>query len=206
MEIIDIGRKDGTCPKCHIELSTDEKRSRVPICTRCIAELAEIFKDNIDMDGIEEFSDNVTDFADFVSSSARLMGLEDIVVVQVCFNVYMDGVREMADSNPTMARRIFRDTKRFIDIELERLEDSGEEDLSKDEDRERGKYLFEKMIGSMGKMMKDRQSVSDKTDDTKSGMVDINNKKSDDTLSYKDDVKKDVKEESKSVSKRIRVD
>lgn len=120
MEIIDIDGQDGTCIKCHLNLSPEEKKRNVPICTKCITELVHIAKDTIDIDGLEEYSDDVSNFTDFVSSSARLMGLGDIVIIQVCFNIYMDMVGGLG--NKSMARKIFNDARRFIDIELERLE------------------------------------------------------------------------------------
>ncbi len=210
MEIIDIGRKGETCQKCHGDLSTDEKMSKIPICTKCIAELVKIVKNGIDASSIEEFSNDVSDFSDFVSSSARLMGLEDIVVVQVCFNTYMDGVRDLADESPNVAKKILKDTRRFIDIELERLGD-GENDPSKEcfEDRE----IFEKMVGSISKMMKDFRVPNDRNG-VKNSVDSIANGKRVGNVSGEDDVEKDSgngdksdsKKDNKSGSRRIRVD
>jgi hypothetical protein len=177
MEIIDIGEKEGTCPKCHVGLSTEEKRSRMPICVKCMTELADMVTNGIGADDIEEYSNDVSDFTDFVSSSARLMGLNDIVIIQVCFNIYMDRVRDVADGDSNMARKIFRDARRFIDIELERLEDAGKDDSNKNDDGRRD--FFEQMMGNITKMMKDHHNANGKTDGASGEKDNINNKKVD---------------------------
>lgn len=179
MEIIDIGGKEGTCPKCHAGLSAEEKRSRMPICVKCMTELADMVTNSIGTDDIEEYSNDVSDFTDFVSSSARLMGLDDIVIIRVCFNIYMDGVRDVADRDPNMARKIFKDARRFIDIELERLEDSGEDDSNKNDGGRRD--FFEQMMGNINKMMRDRHKANGKTDDASGEKDNINNRKVDST-------------------------
>jgi hypothetical protein len=208
MEIIDISGKGGACPKCHRDFNESEKRSKMPICAKCIMELVGVVKGGIDIDSIEEFSDNVSDFADFISSSSRLMGLDDIVVVQVCFNIYMDTVREVADRNPTMARKIFKDTRRFIDIELERLEDSGESNFGTHEDLGSADF-FEEMMGNISKMMKDRCDKLGRNDVVDCGDDNISNKNVDNT-SGKDGgnekIENGSKKDGKSVSKRIKVD
>jgi hypothetical protein len=177
MEIIDIGGKEGTCPKCHVSLSAEEKRSRMPICVKCMTEIADTVTNSIDTDDIEEYSNDVSDFTDFVSSSARLMGLDDIVVIQVCFNVYMDGVRDVAERDSDMARKIFKDARRFIDIELERLEDAGEDDSNQNDGGRRD--FFEQMMGNINKMMKDHHKANGRTDGVSGEKDNINNKKSD---------------------------
>ena len=151
MEVIDVSGKDGMCLKCHRELSASEKKSMVPICIKCIIGLADVIKDGISGDDLREFSDDVNNFSSFISSSANLMGLDDIVVIQVCFNIYMEWVGEMARGNPNVAKKIFKDSKRFIEIELERLEDAGEDDL----DRGSIGDLFEKILDNICAIKKD---------------------------------------------------
>jgi hypothetical protein len=212
MKIIDIGEKDGTCIICHVELSPDEKRSRVPICIKCMSDLADTIKGGIDINSIdidsalEEFSNDVSNFTDFVSSSASLMKLDDVVVVQVCFNIYMDTVRDIIDRNPNMARKIFSDARRFIDIELERLEDSGEDDGSKNGDWGK-RDIIEKMMGDMSKMMKDFHGAQSRNDDVSGGDDNVNDGK----VGHMPDKDKDKNEIKKEIEtgvkvKRIRVD
>ncbi len=160
MKTIYTEGKDGVCPKCHNDFSAEEKMRKVPICAKCIGELVDIFKSGIDMSSIEEFSNDVSDFSDFVSSSARLMRLEDIVVVQVCFNIYMDGVRDVAKKNPRIARNILKDARRYIDIELERLDDSGENGPDEDK-RFANSDVVERMMSSLGEMMKNLRVSND---------------------------------------------
>jgi hypothetical protein len=203
MEIIDIDGKDGKCIKCHLNLSPEEKKRRVPICTKCITELVNIAKDAIDIDGLEEYSDDVSNFTDFVSSSARLMGLGDIVIIQVCFNIYMDMVRGLG--NKSIARKIFNDARRFIDIELERLEKQGE-DFSKDGDFG-NKDFFETIMGNLDEMMKHYHNAQSRDDDVNSANGNTNDSKSDQVSDRESDENKIKKwEESGVKRKRIRVD
>lgn len=203
MEIIDIEGKDGKCIKCHLDLSPDEKKRRVPICTKCITEFVDIAKDDFDADALEEFSNDVRNFTDFVSSSSKLMGLGDIIVVQVCFNIYMDMVRGLASTNRSMARKIFSDARRFIDDELERLEDLGEVEYDKNGDFG-NKDFFEKIMGSMEKILKDYHDVQSRNDnvDGKSGNT---NNRNFDHIPGKDNHKNEIKEEGESGSKRKRI-
>jgi hypothetical protein len=209
MEIIDIGGKEGTCSKCHVGLSAEEKRSGMSICVKCMTELADMVTNSIGTDDIEEYSNNVSDFTDFVSSSARLMGLDDIVIIQVCFNIYMDGVRDVADRDPNMARKIFKDARRFIDIELERLEDSGEDDSNKSDDGR--KEFFEQMMGNINKMMKDHHKANCRTDGVSGEKDNINNKKVDgatdkfntaDKFNTKNETRKDNRNEDTDDNKK----
>lgn len=201
MEIIDIG--DEKCIKCHLDLSPEEKKRRVPICIKCITELVNIAKDAIDIDGLEEYSDDVSNFTDFVSSSARLMGLGDIVIIQVCFNIYMDMVRGLGDKS--MARKIFNDARSFIDIELERLEEHGE-DFSKDGDLG-NKDFFEKIMGSLDEMMKHYHDAQSRDKDVNDANCNAIDRKSDHVSDIDNDENKIKKwEESGVKRKRIRVD
>jgi len=194
MEIIDFGRKDGTCLKCHRDLSVSEKRSGMPICGKCASGLADIIKGMINGDDLKEFSEDVSNFTDFITSSSKLMGLEDIVVIQVCFNIYMSMTRGMGRKNPIIAKKIFEDAKEFIDMELERLE--------KPERHERGvgdifgkdKYGEEDPFGEMVSRLNDimrKHNVADNKNDNienkkDTGGEDIGNIKEGDADNKKD--------------------
>jgi len=186
MEIINLGGKDGMCIKCHRDLSTSEKRSMMPICNKCISWLIDIIKDKIGGDGIKEFSDDVSNFTDFISSSSKLMGLGDIVVIQVCFNVYMDMVATMGKKNPIIARKIFKDAKRFIEIELERFEYNEEDCLDKDKEED----SFGIMMDMFNNLMRDHGVL----DNTKG-----NNKKG--NMDNKKDIEKEDREHRNNVNK-----
>jgi hypothetical protein len=196
MEIVNIGNKDGKCMKCHGNLSQEEKGRNLPICTKCITELKNIVKGSIDIDSLEEYSDDVSNFTDFVRSSAKLMGLGDVVIVQVCHNIFMDMVRGLGKKDRSMAKKIFNDTKRFIDEELEKLGAQGADDLNKSGDFGH-KDFFEKMMSNIHKIMKDHENL--KNIDDKSG--DCNNNID------KDNCENDKKERESSVKRRrIKVD
>lgn len=226
MEIIDFGRKDGTCIKCHRELSTSEKISGMPICSKCISGLVDIIKDRISGDDLKEFSDNVSNFTDFISSSSKLMGLEDIVVVQVCFNVYMDMVRTMGKRNSFVAKKIFKDAKMFIDMELERLEDGGEDIFDKDRDggkeEEEEEDPFGKMISRLNLTMREHNALdNNKKSDVEKGNVDdkkdisegdmenredVNNGNEDGKIDSNGDNIVDGSNDYKNGNKRIKID
>ena len=163
MKIIDLGPKDGMCIKCHGELGKDREKSGIPICAKCMEEFMDIVRNGIAKDTIEEFSDDVRNLTDFIYSSSRLMGLDDIVVIQVCFNIYMSMVRKMGRDKPSAAKKIFKDAKRFVEIELERLEDSDGNNDNNDSGNScdnpfRGTSMgdiFEKMMDSLNSKEKD---------------------------------------------------
>ena len=172
MEIIDFGSKDGTCVKCHEELGKEEKRRGIPICAKCMTELMEIVHNSITKDDAKEFADDVSNLTDFISSSSRLMGLDDIVVIQVCFNIYMSMVRKMGRDKSSVAKKIFRDAKRFIEVELDRLEDNHNDD-NNNPFREAGiDGIFEKMMNSLNDREKDHRRGNVTKDGKNSGDCD----------------------------------
>lgn len=119
METIDFS---GRCLNCHKELSKEDMINRVPVCRECLSSFVDIIKTKVRDNSKQKFSDDVDNFTDFIFSSSKLMGLEDIVLIQVCFNIYMRVVKTMAKEDVTAAKKIFGDSRRFIGTEIEKLE------------------------------------------------------------------------------------
>lgn len=215
MEIINFGGKDGMCLKCHRDLSISEKRSGMPICSKCASGLVDIIKDVIHGDDIREFSHDVSNFTDFISSSSKLMGLDDIVVIQVCFNVYMDMVGTIGRRNPIVAKKIFKDAKRFIDIELERLEDSGEDELD-GFDKDKEEDSFGKTIGRLNDLMSYYNVLDNKkynidhkkeeSEDDESDGSEYDDKNKEESKIEDNEHREDNNKDCKKGSKRIKID
>ncbi len=121
METMDFG-KQGICLKCGKKLDSEDEKRGLPICYQCTNDLAKYISDRIGKRGIQKFSDDTNNFTDFVVSSSKLMKIDDIGLIQTCFNIYMNTVKIIAKSNLHIAKIILNDTRRFIDIEIENFE------------------------------------------------------------------------------------
>jgi len=125
MEVADTDenkRNRDICSNCKGELSAKDKRVGMPICAKCINEIIDIAKNNISKRGIEKFSNDVDNFTKFISSSSMLMKLDYIVVVQACFNIFMNTLRDVNKIDLTCKHQILRDSKRFIELEIKNTE------------------------------------------------------------------------------------
>jgi len=195
-----IDENSGRCKNCNGELSEEDKRIGMPICTKCIKKMVDIIKNNVSKNSLKKYSDDVDNFAKFISSSSKLMGLDYLVVVQTCFNVYMNTLRNLPRRELFLKEKILRDSKAFIEIELENveLEKSENNDSTDDGKDESLKGLFDMLINRLDHMSEMRHNVERDIDHEE-------NSKRDSSLdnSSKDSDKKDVDIKG---SKRIRVD
>lgn len=189
------------CKNCNGELSEKDKVIGMPICSVCIKKMAEIIKDNASKRGLKKYSDDVDNFSKFISSSSKLMGLDYLVVVQTCFNVYMNTLRNLPKRELFLKEKILRDSKSFIEIELENveLEKSANND---NDDHDDGidkslKGLFDLLIGKLDYMSELGHDAKKDIDHDK------NSKGGPNIDESKNDEKKDVDIKG---SKRIKVD
>ncbi len=195
------------CLKCHRKLSEENKSRKIPICSQCITDLVDIVSNKMDINSIKEFSDDVNNFTDFIVSSSKLMKVDKIVLIQVCFNIYMSIVKNIAETNPVVSKKIFEDAKGFIDAELEIIENKkysrNDNDFgSKYEnfDKEGIKDLFEEVMNRF-----DAATKIDRRKDEKGGIAEESDCRSDDNNVAGDNISDD-KEYGKTTSKRIKVD
>jgi hypothetical protein len=198
-----IDENSGRCKNCNGELSEKDKRIGMPICAECIKKMVDIIKNNVSKNSLKKYSDDVDNFAKFISSSSKLMGLDYLVVVQTCFNVYMNTLRNLPKRELFLKEKILRDSKAFIEIELENVELEKNESNDNDDDDgkdESLKGLFDMLINRFDHVAKERHDIEKDIDHEENGKQgsdledDIND-------SGKDGYKADVKG-----SKRIRVD
>lgn len=190
-----IDENSGRCKNCNGELSEKDKRIGMPICAECIKKMVDIIKNNVSKNSLEKYSDDVDNFAKFISSSSKLMGLDYLVVVQTCFNVYMNTLRNLPKRELFLKEKILRDSKVFIEIELEKNENNDNDDDGKDENL---KGLFDALINRFDHMTKECHNIEKDIDYNK-------NNKGDSSL---DNSSKNSDKEDTNVkgSKRIKVD
>ncbi len=216
MEIIDIGRNNDECIKCHGKLSVIDKKLGIPICAKCIAGLVGKIASDIDERSLLKYRDDVDNLTDFISSSSKLMRLDNLIVLQACFNIYMSRVSSMGKIDPTSAKKIFEDTKRYIDIEIGKLEGRTDNDQNNCygsdmfKSKEGDGDLFGKMMSILSGIPKNYDQEKNKNDSVDGGSGDNDNKVDNgaDHGSKTDDNKEDNNgsKENKDVSKRIKID
>ncbi len=191
---------NGRCKNCNGELSEKDKRIGMPICDKCIKKMVDIIKNNVSKNSLKKYSDDVDNFAKFISSSSMLMGLEYLVVVQTCFNVYMNTLRNLPKRELFLKEKILRDSKAFLEIELENVELEKNENNDNEDDgkNESLKGLFDMLINKFDHMEKERHNIEKDIDHSKNNMSDssLDN-------SSKNSDKKDIDIKG---SKRIKVD
>ncbi len=205
MNNTDFIREYENCLKCRRKLSEEDKSHKIPICSQCIADLVDIISNKMDINSIKEFSDDVNNFTDFIMSSYKLMKMNKIVLIQVCFNIYMSTVKNMAEINPSASKKIFEDAKGFIDVELERIENKkyvrDDNDFGSERLGEEGiKNLFEEVMSRL-----DTIAMTDRRKDGKDGVVEESDSRNDDNGITGDNIS-DNKDHDKTTGKRIKVD
>ncbi len=196
----DIDENSEICKKCKGELSKKDKRIGMPICTKCIEEIVGIIKKNVGKEGYKKFSEDVANFTSFISSSSSLMRLDNLVVIQTCFNVFMTMLGTFSKRDLAIKEKILRDSKAFIEIELENIEfekneknDFGNKSDNYDDD-EKGEYkgedilkgLFDRIIGRLDRMEEYGHNIESDTDHNKNNMGDSSLENSDKNIDKED--------------------
>lgn len=110
------------CIKCGNNLTDTDKEIGLPLCQNCIDSLTSNIMGKMKVLGEKKIEQEVDHFTRFISSSGHLFGLDDITILQCCFNIFMKKTVEMEDKNLVVSGKIFSDAIKFIEKELEDIE------------------------------------------------------------------------------------
>ena len=207
MEVAGTGKNRGICSNCKGKLSEEDKRVGMPICVNCIKEIIEIARKNIGKHGPEKFSNDVDNFTNFISSSSMLMKLDNIVVIQACFNIFMTVLRDIQKIDLSVKEQILRDSKRFIELELKNTELGKERKKIIDEIKEdieiSGKDIFDMLIGGMDRII-ERYDVKKDISHDDNGEDNVGNGEGDINSNIEGDIDRKDEDVLKG-SKRIKI-
>lgn len=109
------------CIKCRKDLTDDEKKMGLPLCQDCISSLTNILMGKIRKSDEKKIEQEVDNFTRFILSSGKLFKLDNITIIQCCFNIFMRETTELEDKNLAISHKIFRDAIEFIERELENI-------------------------------------------------------------------------------------
>lgn len=111
------------CARCKNDLTEEEKDMGIPVCQNCIELLVGTVTDKFKRSEGKKFEEDVDNFSRFIISSGKLFRLDDIVIVQCLFNIFMSEVVHLENNNLALSQKIFRDSIKFIERELEKIEE-----------------------------------------------------------------------------------
>ncbi len=109
---------DSVCARCKNDLTEEEKVIGIPICQDCIDSLVSNITDTVKASEKRKIEKNVEDFARFILSSGNLFNLDQITILQCCFNIFMRETVGLKDKNLSISEKIFKDAVKFIEKEL----------------------------------------------------------------------------------------
>lgn len=112
------------CVKCRNDLTDEEKKMGLPLCQDCIGSLTDTIMGKIRKSDEKKIEQEVDNFTRFISSSRKLFKLDNITIIQCCFNIFMRETKELEDKNLIISQKIFRDAIEFIERELENIDDN----------------------------------------------------------------------------------
>ena len=164
------------CVKCQNNLTDKEKEMGLPLCQNCIGSLTDTIMGKMKGLGEKKVIEDVDNFSKFILSSGNLFRLDDITIIQCCFNIFMRKTTELEDKNLAISEKIFTDAIKFMERELDNIEDK-----SANTENPRFLSMFDEII------MKGMKSGNGSEDG-----IDKDNKKEE-----KDKEKKDNKKENK---------
>lgn len=111
------------CIKCGNGLTDEEKKMGLPLCQSCIGSLTNTIMGKIRKSDEKKIEQEVDNFTRFILSSGKLFKLDNIAIIQCCFNIFMRETTELEDKNLVISQKIFRDSIKFIERELENIDD-----------------------------------------------------------------------------------
>lgn len=120
---MEMPRMPAICLKCRNDLTDEEKKMGIPLCQDCIDSLTSTIKENIIKSDEKKIEQEVDNFTRFISSSGKLFKLDNITIIQCCFNIFMNETKELKYKNLIISQKIFRDSIKFIERELENIND-----------------------------------------------------------------------------------
>jgi len=116
--------------KCDKEFSLSLKSimpnaTKCYICDKCIEitnmsvekVLNHIDEENDSIKKLNRLNADIVSFEDYISSSAHLLKLDHITVIQSCLNMVITGIKMMSEYNPEISKKIIKST--IIDLERE---------------------------------------------------------------------------------------
>jgi hypothetical protein len=109
------------CIKCGNNFTEREKEIGIPLCQKCICLLTEIVKKKIRKSDENNMGQDIYDFSTFILSSGKLFKLDNMSVIQCCFNIFMSESKKLGGS---ISQNILRDALKFIEKELENIIDN----------------------------------------------------------------------------------
>jgi hypothetical protein len=120
---MEIPGMPSACIKCGDGLTDEEKKMGMPLCQNCISSLTNIIIGKIRKSDEKKIEQDVDNFTKFILSTGKLFKLDDIAIIQCCFNIFMRETTELEDKNLAISEKIFRDSTKFIERELENIDD-----------------------------------------------------------------------------------
>ncbi len=120
---MDISGISSVCLKCGKGLTDEEKKMGLPLCQNCVSSLTDILIGKIRKSDEKRVEQEVDNFTKFILSSGKLFKLDDITIIQCCFNIFMRETTELEDKSLALSQKIFRDAIKFMERELENIND-----------------------------------------------------------------------------------
>jgi DNA-directed RNA polymerase subunit RPC12/RpoP len=111
------------CVKCGNDLIEEEKKMGLPLCQNCIGSLTDNIMGKIRKSDEKRIEQEVDNFTRFILSSGKLFRLDDITIIQCCFNIFMRETTGLEDKKLAISQKIFRDAIMFMERELENIND-----------------------------------------------------------------------------------
>ena len=187
------------CIKCKNSLTDKEKEKGLPLCQYCIGSLTDTIMGKMRGLGEKKIEEDVDNFSRFILSSGNLFKLDEITIIQCCFNIFMRETTELEDKDLTVSEKIFTDAIHFMERELDKIEDK--KTISENPN---GKFfsMFDEIIkkgmksgnGSEDNIIKDKEKDNE------------DNKKEENKKEDKEKDNEDNKKNDTSSNKRIKID
>ena len=174
------------CIKCKNNLTEKEKEMGLPLCQHCIGSLTDTIMGKMKGLGEKKIEEDVENFSRFISSSGNLFKLDDITIIQCCFNIFMRETTELEDKNLAISEKIFTDAIKFMERELDNIEDKK---ATSENPNDKFLSMFDDIIK---KGMRSGNGSDDGSDDGSDGNIIEDNKKED---NKKEEKKKEEKKE-----------
>ena len=111
------------CVKCKNSLTDKEKEMGLHLCQDCIGSLTDIIMGKMRGLGEKKIEKDVDNFSRFILSSGNLFKLDDLTIIQCCFNIFMKETTELEDKSLAISEKIFTDAIMFMERELDNIED-----------------------------------------------------------------------------------
>jgi len=102
-----------------INLSESQKIKDSYVCSKCVEDTTKIVEklmNNKNLNEKEEMKEKTDSFTDYILSSSYLFNLDNVTIIQSCFNMYDAATENLSETNPKLTKYILKNSI----IELER--------------------------------------------------------------------------------------